>query len=103
MAVTSMAGVWLFYVQHQFKQANWQPHGGWEYTAAALKRSSFCRLPRLLQWFSGNIGYHRIHHLNSRFPNCNLVKCHNEGLMLQQVPSHDSAPQPEVACPALMA
>ncbi|HET9177143.1 MAG TPA: fatty acid desaturase [Terriglobia bacterium] len=97
MPVTSTAGVWLFYVQHQFERANWQPHGEWKYSAAAVKGSSSYKLPRLLQWFSGNIGYLSIHHLNSWFPNCNLEKCHNEGLMLQQIQSHYSALQPEAS------
>ena len=85
MTAASTAGVWLFYVQHQFEGVNWQRHGTWDYTTAALEGSSFYKLPRLLQWFSGNIGFHHIHHLNPRIPNYNLEKCHNEGPMFQQV------------------
>ncbi len=85
MTVASTAGVWLFYVQHQFEGVNWQRHGKWDYATAALEGSSFYKLPRLLQWFSGNIGFHHIHHLNPRIPNYNLEKCHNEGLMFKQV------------------
>lgn len=85
MTVASTVGVWLFYVQHQFEGVNWQRHGKWDYTTAALEGSSFYKLPRLLQWFSGNIGFHHIHHLNPRIPNYNLENCHNEGPMFQQV------------------
>jgi acyl-lipid omega-6 desaturase (Delta-12 desaturase) len=85
MTVASTAGVWLFYVQHQFEGVNWQRHSEWDYTTAALEGSSFYRLPRILQWFSGNIGFHHVHHLNPRIPNYNLEKCHNEGPMFHQV------------------
>lgn len=85
MTVASTAGVWLFYVQHQFEGVNWQRHSEWDYTTAALEGSSYYRLPRILQWFSGNIGFHHVHHLNPRIPNYNLEKCHNEGPMFQQV------------------
>jgi len=85
ITVASTAGVWLFYVQHQFEGVNWQRHDKWDYTTAALEGSSFYKLPRILQWFSGNIGFHHVHHLNPRIPNYNLEKCHNEGPMFQQV------------------
>jgi omega-6 fatty acid desaturase (delta-12 desaturase) len=70
------AGSWLFFVQHQFEEAYWQPHQSWEFTRSALAGSSYYRLPRLLQWFTGNIGFHHIHHLNSRIPNYNLADCY---------------------------
>jgi omega-6 fatty acid desaturase (delta-12 desaturase) len=85
ITVASTAGVWLFYVQHQFEGVNWQRHSEWDYTTAALEGSSFYKLPRILQWFSGNIGFHHVHHLSPRIPNYNLEKCHNEGEMFQQV------------------
>jgi acyl-lipid omega-6 desaturase (Delta-12 desaturase) len=85
MTVASTVGVWLFYVQHQFEGVNWQRHSQWDYTTAALEGSSFYKLPRILQWFSGNIGFHHIHHLSPRIPNYYLEKCHNEGAMFQQV------------------
>jgi omega-6 fatty acid desaturase (delta-12 desaturase) len=85
MTVAATAGVWLFYVQHQFEGVNWQRHGEWDYATAALEGSSFYKLPRILQWFSGNIGFHHVHHLSPRIPNYNLEKCHNEGAMFQQV------------------
>ena len=74
--VGGAAGVWLFYVQHQFDDAYWERRDHWNYTAAALQGSSFYELPRLLQWLSGNIGFHHIHHLSSRIPNYNLERCH---------------------------
>lgn len=68
-------GLWMFYVQHQFEDVYWEKDAGWSPTAAALEGSSFYKLPRILQWFSGNIGFHHIHHLNSRIPNYNLERC----------------------------
>lgn len=85
MTVASTAGVWLFYVQHQFEGVVWQRHSQWDYAAAALEGSSYYKLPRILQWFSGNIGFHHIHHLSPRIPNYYLEKCHNEGAMFQEV------------------
>jgi omega-6 fatty acid desaturase (delta-12 desaturase) len=82
--VTSTVGVWLFYVQHQFEGVNWRRHGEWDYTSAALEGSSYYKLPRILQWFSGNIGFHHIHHLSPRIPNYNLEKCHNEDPRFQR-------------------
>jgi omega-6 fatty acid desaturase (delta-12 desaturase) len=69
-------GVWMFYVQHQFDDAYWARNEEWDYTTAALQGSSFYRLPKILQWFSGNIGFHHIHHLSPRIPNYNLERCH---------------------------
>jgi omega-6 fatty acid desaturase (delta-12 desaturase) len=77
MAGAASAGVWLFYVQHQFEGVYWERHEHWEYTSAALEGSSFYRLPRVLQWFTGNIGYHHVHHLSSKIPNYRLEACHN--------------------------
>jgi omega-6 fatty acid desaturase (delta-12 desaturase) len=71
------AGIWLFYVQHQFQGAYWQRTSQWNYLAAALEGSSFYKLPRILQWFSGNIGFHHVHHLSPRIPNYNLQQCHD--------------------------
>lgn len=62
MMVAGAAGVWLFYVQHQFEDVYWERGDNWDYTKAALRGSSFYKLPRILQWFSGNIGFHARHH-----------------------------------------
>ncbi len=79
------AGVWLFYVQHQFEGVYWERTEDWDYAEAALKGSSFYKLPRILQWFSGNIGFHHIHHLSPRIPNYNLEKCHRAEPLFQTV------------------
>ena len=70
------AGVWLFYVQHQFEDVYWERNKSWNYEAAALQGSSYYQLPGIFRWFSGNIGFHHIHHLNSRIPNYYLKQCH---------------------------
>jgi omega-6 fatty acid desaturase (delta-12 desaturase) len=74
----SSIGMWLFYVQHQFEDTYWSKGDEWDYQDAALLGSSYFRLPRVLQWFSGNIGFHHIHHLSPRIPNYLLEQCHNE-------------------------
>ena len=85
LAVAGGVGFWLFYIQHQFEGVYWEREEQWDYTAAALKGSSFYKLPRVLQWFTGNIGYHHIHHLSARIPNYNLERCHKAHLMFQGV------------------
>lgn len=69
------AGIWLFFAQHQFEDAYWAEHEEWDYAAAAIRGSSYLKLPRVLQWFTGNIGLHHIHHLNSMIPNYRLQDC----------------------------
>ena len=83
--VAGSAGVWLFYVQHQFEGVYWERSQEWSYTEAALRGSSFYKLPKILQWFSGNIGFHHIHHLSPRIPNYNLEACHNAEPLFQTV------------------
>jgi omega-6 fatty acid desaturase (delta-12 desaturase) len=83
--VASSAGVWLFYVQHQFEGVYWERGREWEYEKAALQGSSYYKLPRLLQWFSGNIGFHHIHHLSPRIPNYHLEECHRSEPLFQAV------------------
>lgn len=65
-------GIWLFYVQHQFEGAYWKQSTDWSYIDAALQGSSYLKLPKPLQFFSGNIGLHHVHHLNAKIPNYNL-------------------------------
>ncbi|MBN1858146.1 fatty acid desaturase [Candidatus Bipolaricaulota bacterium] len=80
MAVLWLAGVtgiWLFYVQHQFAGVYWARANEWDWYRAAMEGSSFYRLPAVLRWFSGNIGYHYIHHLNAGIPNYRLKRCHD--------------------------
>jgi omega-6 fatty acid desaturase (delta-12 desaturase) len=85
LVVAGATGVWLFYVQHQFEGVYWERRGEWDYCTAALKGSSFYKLPKLLQWFSGNIGFHHIHHLSPLIPNYNLEKCHQAEPLFQTV------------------
>jgi acyl-lipid omega-6 desaturase (Delta-12 desaturase) len=75
MIIAAWVGNWLFYVQHQFDGAHWRRDGDWNFHAAALSGSSYFKLPPLLQWFSGNIGLHHVHHLCSRVPNYRLQAC----------------------------
>ena len=86
IGVASIGGFWLFYVQHQFEDAYWENTDQWEYTDAAMKGSSYYKLPKILQWFSGNIGFHHVHHLSSRIPNYNLERCHYSDPMFTAVP-----------------
>ncbi|MBM4425603.1 MAG: fatty acid desaturase [Chloroflexi bacterium] len=72
------AGVWLFYIQHNFEGVYWARHEQWDYFKASLQGSSFYKLPAVLQWFSGNIGFHHIHHLGSKIPNYKLPQAYNE-------------------------
>jgi omega-6 fatty acid desaturase (delta-12 desaturase) len=80
------AGVWMFYVQHQFEGMVWEHHDKWNFVTAALQGSSFYKLPGVLQWFTGNIGFHHIHHLSPRIANYNLEACHNASPLFQAVP-----------------
>jgi omega-6 fatty acid desaturase (delta-12 desaturase) len=83
--IATVHGVWLFYVQHQFRHVLWTDSGNWDYMTVALKGSSLFKLPALLNWFTGNIGYHHIHHLSPGIPNYNLKKCHLENSIFSQV------------------
>ncbi|MDY6947127.1 MAG: fatty acid desaturase [Pseudomonadota bacterium] len=76
LAVGGGVGLWLFYVQHQFQGVYWERNDKWDYTAAGLRGSSYYKLPKPLQWISGNIGFHHIHHLSPRIPNYHLQRCH---------------------------
>jgi len=80
---TAIGGVWLFYVQHQFEGTYWSKDEKWDVVTASLRGSSYFELPRVLQWLTGNIGFHHIHHLNSRIPNYKLERCMNENPILQ--------------------
>jgi omega-6 fatty acid desaturase (delta-12 desaturase) len=85
--ISGAVGIWLFYVQHQFEDAYWQHSERWSYASAALRGSSFLRLPQPLQFMTGNIGYHHIHHLSSRIPNYNLQRAHEGNPVFQSVPT----------------
>jgi omega-6 fatty acid desaturase (delta-12 desaturase) len=78
-------GIWLFYVQHQYDDTFWERSQQWDYKSAAIEGSSFLKLPLILQWFTGSIGFHHVHHLSSKIPNYNLARCHNENEIFRQV------------------
>jgi len=86
MFLACSAGVWLFYVQHNFDGTYWQRHDKWEYFKAGMEGSSFYKLPGILQWFSGNIGFHHIHHLSPKIPNYKLEQAFNENKLFQIKP-----------------
>jgi len=83
---SSIFGVWLFYIQHQFKDVIWERTENWDYTTMSMKACSYLKLPRIMQWFSGNIGIHHIHHLNPKIPNYYLEKCLRENPIFQKKP-----------------
>jgi omega-6 fatty acid desaturase (delta-12 desaturase) len=81
------AGVWLFYVQHQFEDTYWENAGEWSYADAALRGSSYLKLPQPFQFFTGNIGLHHVHHLSARIPNYNLQAAHDDNPVFHDVPT----------------
>jgi omega-6 fatty acid desaturase (delta-12 desaturase) len=85
MYLAGVAGIWLFYVQHQYEEVYWAHHDAWDPLKAALDGSSYYKLPKILQWFSGNIGLHHIHHVQPRIPNYNLQPCQDAIPILQTV------------------
>ncbi len=85
MLIAAAAGTWLFYVQHQFERTYWEHTPQWDFTLAAMHGSSYYKLPKVLQWFTGNIGFHHIHHLSPRIPNYNLEECHEQNPLFQRV------------------
>ena len=85
LMVAGSAGVWLFYVQHQFEGVYWERNENWDYVTSALQGASFYKLPKVLQWFSGNIGFHHIHHLSPRIANYNLERCHASEPLFQKI------------------
>jgi omega-6 fatty acid desaturase (delta-12 desaturase) len=88
LPIISLAGIfgfWLFYVQHQFDPTYWSRNNTWNYKRMALEGSSFYKLPRILQYFSGNIGFHHIHHLSPLIPNYKLSRCHRENALFQDI------------------
>jgi omega-6 fatty acid desaturase (delta-12 desaturase) len=79
LLLAGAVGIWLFYVQHQFEDAYWQTSDAWSFEDAALQGSSHLDLPRILRFFTGNIGLHHVHHLSARIPNYNLQAAHEAG------------------------
>lgn len=85
VALAAIVGVWLFSVQHRGRDIQWVRHAAWNHTAASLESTNFLKLPRLFQWFTGNIGFHHVHHLNARIPNYRLQECHDAIPVMQKV------------------
>ena len=85
--IAGSAGIWLFYVQHQFEDAYWQNGEDWDYADAALKGSTYLKLPKVLQFFSANIGLHHVHHLDWKIPNYNLQRAHDSHPAFATVPT----------------
>ena len=86
MLLAGAAGIWLFYVQHQFEKAYWVRKDAWSIERSAVEGSSYYSLPAILRWFSANIGYHHLHHLATRVPNYRLRECFASHPRLQQAP-----------------
>ncbi|MGI8622636.1 MAG: fatty acid desaturase [Solirubrobacteraceae bacterium] len=85
--LASSVGIFLFYVQHQFEDVYWEKNDTWDYADAAIRGSSFLKLPRVLQYFTANIGFHHVHHLSARIPNYNLQRAHEELDLFRDVPT----------------
>ncbi len=85
LIISGTAGIWLFYVQHQFEETYWRREPEWDFTEASVIGSSYFQLPKVLQWLTGNIGYHHIHHLSPKIPNYRLEKCFNENEAIRKV------------------
>ncbi len=85
MYIAAVAGLWLFYLQHQYEEVIWFRDKDWKFREVALEGSSFVKFPKVLQWFSGNIGFHHIHHVNPRIPNYNLEQCYKDNAVFQEV------------------
>ncbi len=86
VAISGAVGIWLFFVQHQFDDVYWADTETWTFAEAALRGSSYLKLPQPLQFFTGNIGLHHVHHLNARIPNYNLQRAHDENAVFRAVP-----------------
>lgn len=87
MILASTTGAWLFFVQHQFEDAYWERHEEWDFTDAAMKGSSFLKLPKIFQFFTGNIGFHHVHHLSSKIPNYKLEAAHSQNDVFHAAPT----------------
>jgi omega-6 fatty acid desaturase (delta-12 desaturase) len=86
VVVAGGVGVFLFFVQHQFDGTYWESAESWTYVDAALRGSSYLKLPKVLQFFTGNIGFHHVHHLSARIPNYNLQAAHERSRLFDNVP-----------------
>lgn len=79
------AGVYLFYVQHQFEDTYWEHHQDWDYATASIAGSSYLKLPQPLMWLTGNIGLHHVHHIGPKIPYYKLQQAHDENPFFHNV------------------
>lgn len=84
LLISGSLGIWLFYVQHQFEDSYFEDEDEWDFVKAAVDGSSYYKLPKFLQWITGNIGYHHVHHLSPRVPNYHLESAHRSTPPLQK-------------------
>ncbi len=80
----SVVAFWFFYVQHQHEDTYMRWKNQWDYLLASIQGSTYYKLPKVFQWLTGNIGFHHIHHLNSKIPNYSLEKCARENPVFQK-------------------
>lgn len=83
--IAALLGIWLFYLQHQFEDVYWRRGTDWEYRSVAMEGSSYFKLPAFFRYFTGNIGFHHIHHLSPMIPNYNLARCHNDNALFRGI------------------
>lgn len=83
--VAAILGIWLFYLQHQYEEVYWRKGENWDYKSVALEGSSYFKLPSFFRYFTGNIGFHHIHHLSPMIPNYNLARCHKENSLFSGI------------------
>jgi omega-6 fatty acid desaturase (delta-12 desaturase) len=88
--LAGLIGIWLFFLQHQFEGVYWASNADWNYVSSALQGASYYKLPKWMQWFSGNIGFHHIHHLSPKVPNYYLEDCYNHAEIFQSNVKHIS-------------
>ena len=84
--IAAASGIWLFYVQHQFEDAYWTQKPEWDYVEASLRGSSYLKMPAILNWFTGDIGLHHVHHVAPKIPNYRLRECHEKNEMFHHSP-----------------
>jgi len=89
MFIAGALGIWLFYIQHTFEDSYFEDESEWDYVKAAIEGSSYYKLPKVLQWVTGNIGFHHVHHLSPRVPNYNLEKAHDSTPPIQMATTVD--------------
>lgn len=83
--IFGIIALWFFYIQHQHETAYKEWKDRWDYLRAAIQGSTYYKLPKIMHWLTGNIGYHHIHHLNPLVPNYELARCHRENPVFEKL------------------